>query len=44
VGDPSIGVNYTGYVVFGTSRQHPQDFVGPGFEAGRAAFLSRVGG
>ena len=42
VGDPSIGIDYATYVVFGTSRQNPQDFVGPGFEAGRRAFEARA--
>jgi hypothetical protein len=44
VGDPSRGVDYTPYVVFGTRYMSAQDFVGPGFEAGRRAFESRARG
>lgn len=42
VGDPSAGVDYAGYVVLGTSRQSPQDFVSPAFETGRRALLDRA--
>jgi hypothetical protein len=44
VGDPGRGVDYAGYVVYGTRHMAPQDFVGPGFQAGRRAFESRAGG
>jgi hypothetical protein len=43
VGDPERGVDYTPYVVFGTRYMSPQDFVGPGFEAGRKAFERAAG-
>ena len=41
-GDPSDGVDYTGYVEFGTSKMAAQPFVGPGYEVGKAYVLDRL--
>ena len=43
VGDPSAGVDYTGYVVFGTSRQAAQDFISPNFEVGKKRITRNLG-
>lgn len=42
VGDPSQGVDYTGYVVLGTSKMAAQDFMSPNFEQGKKVVVRKL--